>query len=220
VLVEIAFALTMPTHQPAHKASYAQLLGSLWTMLRERPTLRRRSLIQACMFASFTLFWTAAPLELARTDGFTQSQIALFALVGAIGAISAPIAGRLADAGHTRAATLAVIVVAALCYVPGIVHPAWGWGSLLVTAVAIDFCVQMNMVLGQREIYALDATSRGRMNAVYMTSLFIGGAIGAALASVLFTHGGWAWVAIAGAAFPLVALARFLSSGTTAAISA
>ena len=212
VFVEIVFALTMPKHQPAHRASYGQLIGSLWTMLRERPVLRRRSFIQGCMFASFTLFWTAAPLELSRTYAFSQTQIALFALIGAMGAISAPIAGRLADAGHTRVATLSVIVGAILCYLPGIVHPAWGWASLMVTGVAIDFCVQMNMVLGQREIYALDATSRGRMNAVYMTSLFIGGAFGAALASALFTHGGWAWAATAGAVFPVLSLIRFLSA--------
>ena len=216
LFVEIVLALTMPKHQPAHKASYGQLIGSLWTMLRERPVLRRRSFIQACMFASFTLFWTAAPLELSHTYAFSQTQIALFALIGAMGAISAPIAGRLADAGHTRVATLSVSLVGAiLCYMPGIVHPAWGWASLMVTGVAIDFCVQMNMVLGQREIYALDATSRGRMNAVYMTSLFIGGAFGAALASALFTHGGWAWAATAGAVFPVLSLIRlqqFLSA--------
>ena len=210
LLVEIVFLATMPKHQPAHKASYGQLIGSLWTMLRERPVLRMRSLVQGCMFASFTLFWTAAPLELARTYGFSQSQIALFALVGAMGAISAPIAGRLADAGHTRVATFTVMVVAALCYLPGIVAPGSGWIGLLVTGVAIDFCVQMNMMLGQREIYDLDASSRGRMNALYMTSVFIGGAIGAAMASGLLERGGWAWVAMAGAVFPILALARFL----------
>ena len=50
------------------------------------------------------------------------------------------------------------------------------------------------------------------MNAVYMTSLFIGGAIGAALASALFTHGGWAWAATAGAVFPMLSLVRFLTA--------
>jgi predicted MFS family arabinose efflux permease len=97
-------ATTIPKHQPAHTATYGQLLKSLWTLLRKQPVLRQRACYQACMFATFSLFWTAVPLELARNHGLSQSQIALFALVGAIGAIAAPIAGRLADAGHTRVA--------------------------------------------------------------------------------------------------------------------
>jgi MFS family permease len=71
--------------------------------------------------------------------------------------------------------------------------------------------VQMNMVLGQRAVYALDAKSRSRLNALYMTSIFIGGAFGSSVASVVYEHGGWLWIVIVGSAFPLVALLRFLS---------
>jgi hypothetical protein len=66
------------------------------------PLLRQRALYQGLMFASFSLFWTAAPLLLSYVYGLSQTQIALFALVGAIGAVAAPIAGRMADAGHTE----------------------------------------------------------------------------------------------------------------------
>jgi hypothetical protein len=37
------------------------------------------------MFAAFSLYWTAVPLALAAEHGLSQSQIALFALVGAVG---------------------------------------------------------------------------------------------------------------------------------------
>jgi predicted MFS family arabinose efflux permease len=50
-----------------------------------------------------------------------------------------------------------------------------------------------------------------------MTAIFIGGAVGAAVASALYDHGGWAWVGIAGALFAVVALVKFLVDPKVAA---
>ncbi|AZF10019.1 putative MFS-type transporter [Pseudomonas sp. R2-37-08W] len=212
VFISVVLMLTIPKRQPDHSASYGQLLGSLGSLLRHQPVLRQRAFYQGCMFATFSLFWTAAPLELARNHGLTQSEIALFALVGALGAIAAPIAGRLADAGHTHRASLLAMLFAALSFLPAFVHPLYSVIGLAVTGVVLDFCVQMNMVLGQRAVYALDAQSRSRLNALYMTSIFIGGAFGSAIASSVYEHGGWLGVMLVGSAFPLVALLRFLSA--------
>ncbi|MFQ6593260.1 MULTISPECIES: MFS transporter [Pseudomonas] len=210
--ISVVLLLTIPKRQPDHSASYAQLLRSLGTLVREQPLLRQRAFYQACLFATFSLFWTAAPLELARNHGLSQSEIALFALVGALGAVAAPIAGRLADAGHTHRASLLAMLFAALSFLPAFVHPLYSVIGLAVTGVVLDFCVQMNMVLGQRAIYALDAKSRSRLNALYMTSIFIGGAFGSAIASSVYEQGGWLGVMLVGSAFPLVALLRFLSA--------
>ncbi|WP_438867203.1 MFS transporter [Pseudomonas sp. L1(2025)] len=219
VFISAVLMLTIPKRQPDHSASYGQLLGSLGTLLRKQPLLRQRAFYQGCMFATFSLFWTAAPLELARNHGLSQSEIALFALVGALGAIAAPIAGRLADAGHTHRASLLAMVFAALSFLPAFVHPLYSVIALALTGVVLDFCVQMNMVLGQRAIYALDANSRSRLNALYMTSIFIGGAFGSAIASSVYEHGGWLGVMLVGSAFPLVALVRFLSASRQAAVA-
>ncbi|MFZ6646946.1 MFS transporter [Undibacterium sp. TJN25] len=209
-VIAVVLATTMPKRQPQHTASYGQLLASLGSLYKKMPVLRQRAFYQACMFASFSLFWTAVPLELARRYGFSQSQIALFALVGATGAIAAPFSGRLADAGHSRIATRLSLLFGALSFAPALIHPAFGVIGLGVTGVMLDFCAQMNLVVGQRTVYALDATSRSRLNGLYMTSIFIGGAIGSALASILYDKGGWTWIAIAGSIFPLLALGRFM----------
>ncbi|MCV4282404.1 MFS transporter [Pseudomonas capsici] len=208
--ISVVLATTMPKRVPDHKASYGQLLFSLWALLRQQPVLRQRAFYQACMFATFSLFWTAVPLELARNHGLSQSQIALFALIGAIGAIAAPISGRLADAGHSRIATLSALLFGALSFLPGLIPAPYNLIGLAVTGVVLDFCVQMNLVVGQRAVYALDAASRSRLNALYMTSIFIGGAIGSSVASVLFDHGGWVWISVVGTALPLIALLGFL----------
>ncbi|SAL04256.1 major facilitator transporter [Caballeronia calidae] len=212
-MVTTVLALTIPRRQPTHQATYFELIGSLGHLVRTVPVLRHRSLYQALMFASFSLFWTAIPVELTRQFGLTQTRIGLFALVGAIGATSAPVAGRLADAGHTVRATLIALVVGALAYMPTFIHSSWGVAGLVATGIVLDFAVQMNMVLGQREIYALHAASRNRLNALYMTSIFVGGSLGSAIASPLYEHGGWPLVAAVATSFPLLALAHYLLIG-------
>ena len=161
------------------------------------------------MFAAFSLFWTAVPLILSREFGLTQSQIAIFSLVGAIGAIAAPISGRLADAGHTRRASQLAMVLGILSFLPAFINPFYGVIGLAVTGVALDFAVQMNMVLGQRAVYALGIANRGRLNALYMISIFIGGAIGSSVASSLYEHAGWLAIAAVGSGLSLVALVVF-----------
>lgn len=208
--ITLLLASTMPSRQPEQKASYGQLIRSLAALMTSTPVLRQRSIYQACMFAAFSLFWTAVPLELMQHHGLSQSQIAIFALVGAIGAVAAPISGRLADAGHTRRATLVALAIGTVSFLPALMAPALSVIGLVVTGVVLDFCVQMNMVLGQREIYALNPAIRNRLNAIYMTSIFIGGAAGSAIASALYEHGGWAWVSIVGCVFPIAALTHFL----------
>ncbi len=208
-------ALTLPRRVPDHKATYGQLLKSLLTLLRKHPVLRQRALYQGLLFAAFSLFWTAAPVELARHHGLSQSQIAILALVGAIGAIAAPMAGRLADAGHTRRASWMAMVLAPVAFVLGLTEPGYSVVGLALTGVLLDFAVQMNMVLGQRAIYALDPASRGRLNALYMTSIFVGGAIGSALSSSVYEQAGWSGVVMLGAGLPALALLAFVLMSVT-----
>jgi predicted MFS family arabinose efflux permease len=198
--------LLLPQRHPAATHSYATLIGSLWTLLRRTPVLRRRAAYQASLFAAFSLFWSAVPLELAGPQfRLTQRGIALFALAGAAGAIAAPIAGRIADRGWSRIATGASLALVAAAFLL-----AWlGSGSVVALATAgvlLDFGVQSNLVLGQRAIYALGAETRSRLNGIYMAIFFGGGAIGSAVASLAYARGGWVLVSRIGLAIPIAAL--------------
>ncbi|SNS95321.1 MFS transporter [Pseudomonas segetis] len=209
LLINLVIALTIPQHKPAHRASYSQLMRSLLSLVRHQPVLRRRAFYQGLLFASFSLFWTAVPIELVRHQGLSQTQVAIFALVGAIGALAAPVAGRLADAGHTWRASLVAMTIAVGAMLMGWTVPGASLVGLALTGILLDFAVQMNMVLGQRAVYALEPASRARLNALYMTSIFIGGAIGSALASPLYEMAGWPAISLAGGLLPLIALAFF-----------
>ena len=139
----LLLSLTLPQRRPEHKASYAGLMLSLLTLLRRYPLLRQRSLYQALMFAAFSLYWTAVPMALAGEHGLSQSQIAVFALVGAVGAVAAPMAGRLADAGHARAGSLLALLLAPAALLLGLTAPGYSVIGLGVTGVLLDFAVQM-----------------------------------------------------------------------------
>ncbi|WP_460124277.1 MFS transporter [Pseudomonas sp. S2_C03] len=208
-VIALITALVLPRRMPTHQATYPALIGSVFALVRRHSILRQRSLYQGLLFASFSLFWTLAPIELIRHHGFSQSQVAIFALVGAVGAIAAPIAGRLADAGHGRRGTLVALLLAPAALMMGAL-PGSGYLWLVVCAVLLDFAVQLSMVLGQREVYAIDPHSRARLNAVYMTSIFVGGALGSLVASPLYEHFGWHLSALAVASLPLLALVMFL----------
>jgi len=203
----LVLAYRLPRWRPPAGPRYGRLLWSLWTLLRSTPLLRRRAAYQAGMFAAFSLFWTAVPLELAGPRfGFSQRGIALFALAGAAGALAAPIAGRIADRGWSRLATGISLAVAALAF--GLARFG-GTGSLtaLVTAaILLDFGVQANLVLGQRAVFALGRDAASRLNGLYIAIFFVGGAAGSAIASLLFAHGGWSRVSTVGVLLPLATL--------------
>ncbi len=85
-IVTVLLMLTVPSRRPAHQATYMQLIRSLGRLVATQPVLRERSLYQGLMFGSFSLFWSAAPVELMHRHHLSQSAIALFSLVGAMGA--------------------------------------------------------------------------------------------------------------------------------------
>ena len=51
-------------------------------------------------------------------------------------------------------------------------------------------------MLSLRDIYTLRPEARARMNSVYMTGVFAGGAVASAVTGALLTHVGWSGVAV------------------------
>lgn len=216
VVLIVVLARAMPRRRPGPLAlTFPQLLASMGRLLKETPVLRRRALYQALMFGVFCLFWTASPLLLAGPRfGLSQTGIAIFALVGVAGAISAPLAGRAADRGRTPIASVVAFLAAAGAMLLGHFIPGSGLPALALlalTAILLDAGVSANLVLGQRAIFALPAQLRGRLNALYITIIFIGGAAGSALGAWAHARGGWSLTTWVGFALPVAALGAFLT---------
>ncbi|UFN50302.1 MFS transporter [Roseomonas sp. OT10] len=196
--------------RPQSTRHYGGILTSTLALVVEEPLLRRRAAYQGALFAVFNLFWTAAPLMLHDRFGLTQKGIALFALAGAGGALAAPLIGRLADRGLTRALTgLAMLTAILSLLAAGWSAAAGAMAVLAVTAILLDAATQANHIVSQRAIYGLSAEARGRLNAAYMTLLFLCGAAGSALAPLAYHHGGWRLAMGGSALLVLAALALF-----------
>ncbi|MEY8743494.1 MFS transporter [Bacillales bacterium AN1005] len=217
-LLTILLSRTLPARQPEPNLNYGQLIISLGTLLKKLPPLRRRALYQASLFGAFSLFWTTVPMRLANDFNMSQQGIAWFALAGVGGAIAAPIAGRLADRGLTRILTGAAMVIALLSFAITYLFQSNSTTALivlLIAAITLDMAVSGNLVLGQRVIYSLGNEARGRINGIFMSIFFIGGAAGSSIGSWSYAYGGWALTSIIGIAMPLLAFLYYFTEKNT-----
>lgn len=214
-LLALVLAKALPQRRPQSALRYGDLLASLGHLALHTPILQRRALYQAALFGAFSLFWTVTPLVLAGPAfSLSQSGIALFALAGAAGTVAAPIAGRLADRGWSRPATAGAMILGASAFLVTHLVPegsTLSLGLFVAAAILLDFGATVNIVLGQRAIFALGAESRSRLNGLYMATFFAGGAIGSAVGGWAFAHGGWAWASWAGMALPVAALLYWMT---------
>ncbi|WP_275937216.1 MFS transporter [Streptosporangium subroseum] len=146
-----------------------------------------------------------------RQYHLSQTQIAIFALVGAAGAAAAPIAGRLGDRGLGRPSTGVVFVLAAVAMAVA------GFGShnlvvLAVVGILLDLAVQGHLVLSQQEIYQLRPDARSRINTVFIGSIFFGGAIGSAASGLLYDHDRWIGVTTFGVILSIIGFGLWCGS--------
>ena len=209
----------VPDLPPEISAGYLAQLRETLNVARTQPVLRWRGLIGACGFGAFSAFWTTVSFLLSGPPyGFNQLEIGLFALAGAAGALVSAFAGKHIDA-HPRlrwpvtgAVQGTLLASFALIWLGG-AHPHWlALTCLVIGTVFMDAAVQSSNLLGQSVIYELLPQARSRLTAIYMTTMFIGGAAGSLAASHAYERWGWAGACTAAAAFPAIGLLCWLAA--------
>jgi predicted MFS family arabinose efflux permease len=194
----------LPHHRPTSTLRYHEAIHSLGQLWKRHPSLRAATIIQAFLFASFTAFWTILALYLEGPKFQLGADIAgLFGIVGAVGIFAAPLAGRVAD---KKGPHFVVWLGAGLTVVAWLIFGAWSSILALIAGVIVlDFGIQSALISNQHIIYALDAEARSRLNTVFMTGMFLGGAAGSAMATLAWGQGGWLFVSLLGAALGIAA---------------
>jgi len=208
VVLLVVMRFLLPENRPGNDhLTYPKLLRSLGELVRTEPVLRESAVYGACLFGAFSAFWTTLSFFLERVHHLGSEQAGLFGLVGAAGALAAPIAGRLADNDGPRRTILV-----------GIVSVFASFGLMLLGAIlalvggvlVMDVGVQAAHISNQSRIFARRPEARNRMNTVYMTTYFVGGSLGSALGTWAWTQFGWPGVCATGAGFALVAWIEFV----------
>lgn len=207
----VAFAVVLhrviPPLAPKARLAYPALIASVGSIVRRERTVRWTLVLGATGFASFTMFWTALTFLLSAPPfDYPVSVIGLFGLVGLAGAIAAQRAGRLHDRGWSLPATGAAWALALVAFVVA----AFAGHSVVLVLVAIvvlDIALQAVSLLNQSRVFAVSTEARSRLNTAFVATNFVGGALGSAAASVLWSLGGWTAVTTAGMVLSCFALA-------------
>jgi predicted MFS family arabinose efflux permease len=213
LLLALLLHRRLPESLPEIKLSYSDLLKSLLHFARKHSELRESSFVGAMIFAAFSAFWTTLVFHLSTPPFQYGSQMAgLFGLVGATGALAAPLVGRLADTRGPRFTLILALYIeaAAFLFMGFTGNSLWG---LALGAVLMDLGVQAGHVSNQTRIYSLDPKAKSRLNTVYMVCYFAGGAFGSFGGSWGWRWAGW-W-GVCGFAF-LCLIAALLFCSTTA----
>ncbi|WP_126247114.1 MFS transporter [Chitinophaga rhizosphaerae] len=191
---------SFPKSRPAFTGTYGALMKSVWQLMKEQPLLREASVINACCFGVFGLFWTTSVFLLSNPPfNYGSDVIGLLGLAAATGALGAPLIGRVADRKNPR---IAIGYGISLVFISYIV--CWVFSNSIAGIVAgivlLDLGLQGVHVSNQTRIYALLPEARNRMNTVFMTASFLGTSLGSGIGLWVWGIGKWTGVCIAGLA--------------------
>jgi predicted MFS family arabinose efflux permease len=210
LILAIVLFRVLPRSQPAVVLTYQQLMQSMLTLVRE-PVLQEASITGAAAFGAFSVFWSTLIFLLEQPPYQYGSQVAgLFGLIGVVGAAAAPLAGRLADKKSPRLAVALGLITTALSFVVFWLFGYRLWG-LVVGVILLDLGVQVTTVSNQALIYRLPEETHSRLNALFITFYFVGGALGSFLGAYGWQLWQWNGVCAAGALLLFVAFIAFLT---------
>ncbi|SEM20620.1 MFS transporter [Acinetobacter sp. DSM 11652] len=196
LMVAVVLNIRLP-YIPSSKINYYAVFKSMGLLLKEEPRLIYRSIIGAFAFATMSILFSTISILLKSSFSLEDVMVGLVTLVGVFGALSTKKIGKIADRGYVKQITWFGILI---------LGSAWIFlylGAFYLSCYIIGFGL-MNLGLAlvhssnQNVIFNLRPDAKSRVNSLYMTSYFIGGASGSALGIYAWDHGGWAMACIVG----------------------
>ena len=193
--------------------SYKKLLFSVFTTFKRHNSLPKILLHCGLIFGLvFNIFWTSLTFLLSGAPyHYNTFEIGLVSLAGLFAAVFGIYFGKLQDKGLSVPALGIFVAITAITMICGFMFSN---SIIAIVAIAAVFsiAVQGVTVLTQARLFALSNEERSRLNTVYVVSNFLFGAVGSALASLLWSMGQWSYVMIGATVISLIAFAVWLSS--------
>ena len=193
--------------------SYGGLIVSVFTTFKRHSTLFRILLHSGLLFGLvFNIFWTSMTFLLSGEPfNYNTFQIGLVSLAGLVAAVCGLYFGKLQDKGFGVPALGVFVVMIIATMICGLMFSD-SIIAIVVIAAVFSIGVQGITVLSQARLFALSNEERSRLNTVFVVNNFIFGAIGSALASFLWSLGGWSYVMMGAILISVIALVVWVSS--------
>tara|TARA_R110002094_G_scaffold4390_6_gene12934 strand:+ start:990 stop:2204 length:1215 start_codon:yes stop_codon:yes gene_type:complete len=181
---------------------YAELLRSLWPIMKSLPEVPLGGLIQALSFGLFLALWLAIGLHLPR-NGYGVDTVGYLAIIAIVNVLGSPYAGRFADRiGAERARiyfSLAQLV--GVCLLPFAGDNLW----LLVIAVVFNSIGGASVDICSRTVLFSRAPEiRTRLMTIYIVIMFIGGGISSWLGAATYEYAGWLGISVMAIGYALI----------------
>lgn len=173
------------------KNAVLSIYASMVHIFRAHHALRMAVLRHGFLSMAFSGFWTCLSFYLSEPPfEWDASRVGLMGLAGAAGALSTSFVGRISDRRGPYfmiriASLLALASFAAMAFAPGSVV------VLIAGVVVFDLGVQSSLISHQAIIYALDPAARGRINGIFVSSIFIFFALGSYVSGLIWSRYHW-----------------------------
>jgi predicted MFS family arabinose efflux permease len=185
----------LPTQvPPSRRLSYAQLILSMFTLLRHERVLQIRGVIALLMFTAFSVFWSVLVLPLSAPPyALSHTLIGAFGLMGVVGALGAVRAGHWADRGLGQWTSGLALLLLLVSWLP-------------LSFITLDLGGQTIHVTNQSMIFSSQPQAHSRLVGCYMLFYSIGSGLGAIASTAAYAALGWPGVCLLGAGVSWLAL--------------
>ena len=179
------------------KLNYGQVFVSMAQLLKQEKRLVLRALAGGFAFAAVSILYSTIALLLSSAHHLPDLLIGMVTLVGIFCALSTQYIGKYADQGYTKHLTWIGCGLFILSWI------FFYYGQTFLISYILGFAlIQLALALvhtsNQSIIFRLRPDAKSRINAIYMTAYFTGGACGSALGIFAWNHGGWSMTCLAG----------------------
>lgn len=202
----VAVMRVLPDIAPTFKGKYADLMKSIFSLIRDFPQLRVYAGRAGLAFGSFLALWACLAFRMAQEPFCAGSDVVgLLGLCGVAGALSASIVGRYVKRlGVKRFNYLGCALMLSAWLLVFVVQTSYM--AIVAGIILIDIGMQCIQLSNQTSMFEVVPEAANRVNTIFMTTYFVGGSLGTFLAGTAWSFGQWPGVFCVGILLSLASL--------------
>lgn len=199
MLVCIFVVLKMiPDMTVNYKGSYKELMQSLFTIYKKRKDIRLSSLRAGLCFGSFLSLWACLAFKLSGEPFYAGNNIiGMLGLCGVAGALTASLVGRYVRILGVKRLNYIGCLIIIVSWIIMLLFQDY-YAGFIVGIMLIDIGMQCIQLSNQTYVLTSLPNASNRVNTIFMTTYFIGGATGTFLAGTFWHSFQWNGVVFVG----------------------